>query len=187
MPIHPPCPCPIVPCQSRHFWPVFMSPLADPIFIWPLLMFFKKFFFFALRLPAGAFFWPKLLSWKNWINFFPIFILELLMFFKNSFFSPIVFIYISISSINELHDPPNPHKLRPTIYKNPIEINCWAEPTRIRWGQVRIYVNSLRMFYNPIGSKNEFSKNISNSHMKIVFDNHRADGCYLLIKYRSKL
>ena len=42
---------------------------------------------------------------------------------------------------------------------------------------LRMYVKSLRMFYNPIGSKNEFSKNISISHMKIVFDNHRADLC----------
>ena len=42
---------------------------------------------------------------------------------------------------------------------------------------LRMYVKSLRMFYNPIGSKNEFSKNISNSHMKIVSDNHRADLC----------
>ena len=42
---------------------------------------------------------------------------------------------------------------------------------------LRMYVKSLRMFYNPIGSKNEFSKNICNSHMKIVFDNHRADLC----------
>ena len=42
---------------------------------------------------------------------------------------------------------------------------------------LRMYVKSLRMFYNPIGSKNEFSKNISNSHMKIVSDNQRADLC----------
>ena len=40
-----------------------------------------------------------------------------------------------------------------------------------------MYVNSLGMFYNPIVAKNEFSKNISNSHMKFVSDNHRADLC----------
>ena len=30
--------------------------------------------------------------------------------------------------------PPNPHELRSTIYKTPIKINYWAEPTWIRWG-----------------------------------------------------
>ena len=44
-------------------------------------------------------------------------------------------------------------------------------------GQLKIYVNSLRAFYNPIGTENEFSKNISNSHVRIVSDNQRADLC----------
>ena len=46
----------------------------------------------------------------------------------------------------------------------------------------RIYVYSLGMCYNPIWAKTEFSKNISNSHMKIVSDDQRADGCYLPIE-----
>ena len=41
----------------------------------------------------------------------------------------------------------------------------------------KMYVKSLRMFYNPIGSKNEKMKNISNSHMKIGSDDQRADLC----------
>ena len=41
----------------------------------------------------------------------------------------------------------------------------------------RMYVKSISMFYNPIGTRNEFLKNISNSHMKNVLDDQRADGC----------
>ena len=39
---------------------------------------------------------------------------------------------------------------------------------------LRIYVNSLRMCYNPIGTKKEFSKNISNSNMKVGSDHQRG-------------
>ena len=38
----------------------------------------------------------------------------------------------------------------------------------------RIYVDSIGMCYNPIGAKKEFSKNISNSHMKIGSDHQRG-------------
>ena len=46
----------------------------------------------------------------------------------------------------------------------------------------RMYVKPIRMFYNPIGTRNEFSKNISNSHMKNVSDDQISDGCYLPIE-----
>ena len=51
----------------------------------------------------------------------------------------------------------------------------------------RMYVKSIRMFYNPIGTRNEFSKNISNSHKKNVSDDQISDGCCLPIENGQKL
>ena len=43
-------------------------------------------------------------------------------------------------------------------------------------------VSLYRPCQDPIGTRSEFLKNISNSHMKIVSDDQRADGCCLPIE-----